>query len=615
MRHLAPADVPEPFAGGTTPFAGEHRSGRASYHAHLMSLLPEYRQYERTATALVICCLVALCAWQIWAYRRVEIYHPDSSTYVVLAQNIANGGSYSFDNRPHTRFPPGLPVLLAAWSSRPAESYGSAIRVMPIFGLVALVASFFLIKRVESWPIAMLACLWLATSPEYFRLATRYIWSDLPYFAFAALALLLAEHLLHKDGRWRVASAVGLAVAMVAAVLTRSAGIALIAAFGATIAHTWRATDRRGRAGLLAAVAMAVLVQAWWSNWTRSRAVIEYAGAYMHSYATQFLLKDPLEPELGVAGIADLAGRVGYFASAQLTRFSQLLLPVPWVDVLWFSPLVLVPAFLLSVGLASSFRQRRSPLLAWYVLGYLGLYSLWPFDEGARFILPIFPLMFLFAWRGLRILLDRLQREPTPADRRVVLLALAAVLVVASLAYLQRDSPGRQAQAAVLFWMFALVIAAAYLKWGRVAPVSSRLWMAGGVVVAMVAMAAGLAAQVRLARENITGPATGSSRTLARAAEWLRSQPDDGAVMVQQAAIIHRLSGRHVVSFPVSSNGQFVADVMRQQRVSLLLVMPEQYEYFRPTQRARLEALLRSAPDCCRLVARDTGYEVYRVIR
>ncbi len=60
--------------------------------------------------------------------------------------------------------------------------------------------------------------------------------------------------------------------------------------------------DRRARAGLLSAVTLAVLVQVWWSNWTRSREVSEYAGAYMQSYAAQFLLEDPQEPELGVAG-------------------------------------------------------------------------------------------------------------------------------------------------------------------------------------------------------------------------------------------------------------------------------------------------------------------------
>ena len=528
------------------------------------------------ATAVVIGCLVALCAWQVWAYRRVEIYHPDSSTYVVLAENLAQGRGYVFDGRPHTRFPPGLPMLLAAWSSVGDGSYASAVRLMPIFGLVGLLASFFLIKRVESWPIAMLACLWLATSPEYFRLATRYIWSDLPYFALAALALLLADHLRQGSGRWRVAIAAGLAVAMVAAVIMRSAGIALIAAFGATIAHTWRAMDRRARAGLLAAVTLAVLVQAWWSNWTRSREVSEYAGAYMQSYAAQFLLKDPQEPELGVAGIADLAGRVGYFASAQLTRFTQLLIPVPWLDVLWFSPLVLIPAFLLIVGIGSSFRRGRSPLLAWYLLAYLGLYSLWPFDEGARFMLPIFPLMFLFAWRGLRLTLDRLQREPTPGERRVVLLALAVITVTAVLAYLQRDRPGRQALAAVLFWVVLLAFAAAYSRRARPAPSNARVWITGGLVLAAAVMTAGLIAQVKLARENLTGAATASSRTLTRAAEWLRSQPDDGPVMAQQAAILHRLSGRHVASFPVTSNGQFLADVIRQQHVVYVLVMPEQ---------------------------------------
>jgi hypothetical protein len=571
--------------------------------------------YERVATAVVIGGLVALCAWQVWAYRRVETYHPDSSTYVVLSENLAQGKGYVFDGRPHTRFPPGLPMLLAAWSSVGDGSYGSAVRLMPIFGLVGLLASFFLIQRVESWPIAILACLWLATSPEYFRLATRHIWSDLPYFALAALTLLLADHLRQGSGRWRVPVAAGLAVAMVAAVMMRSAGIALIAAFGATIAHTWRALDRRARAGLLAAVTSAGLVQAWWSNWTRSREVSEYAGAYMQSYAAQFLLKDPQEPELGVAGLADLAGRAGYFASAQLTRFTQLLIPAPWLDVLWFSPLVLIPAFLLLVGIGSSFRRGRSPLLAWYVLAYLGLYSLWPFDEGARFMLPIFPLMFLFAWRGLRLTLDRLQRHPTPGERRVVLLALATITATAGLAYLQRDRPGRQALAAVLFWVVLLVFTTAYSRRGRPAPSNARVWITGGLVLATAVMTAGLIAQVKLARENLTGAATASSRTLTRAAAWLRSQPDDGPVMAQQAAILHRLSGRHVASFPVTSNGQFLVDVIRQQHVVYVVVTPEQYEYFKPTQRVRLDALLRAAPDCCELVARETGYEVYRVIR
>jgi hypothetical protein len=571
--------------------------------------------YERLATPVVIGCLVALCAWQIWAYRRVEIYHPDSSTYVVLAENLAEGRGYVFDDRPHTRFPPGLPMLLAAWSSVGNGSYASAVRLMPIFGLVGLLASFFLIKRLESWPVAMLACLWLATSPEYFRLATRYIWSDLPYFALAALTLLLADHLRQGSGRSRVAIAAGLALAMAAAVIMRSAGIALIAAFGASIVHTWRAMDRRARAGLLAAVTLAVLVQAWWSNWTRSREVVEYAGAYMQSYGAQFLLKDPQEPELGVAGIADLAGRVGYFASAQLTRFTQLLIPLPWVDVLWFSPLVLVPAFLLIVGIGSSFRRGRWPLVAWYVLAYLSLYSLWPFDEGARFMLPIFPLMFLFAWRGLRVALDWLQLQPTPGQRRLVLLALAVITVTAVLAYLQRDRPGRQALAAVLFWVVLLVFAAAYSRTGRPAPSNPRGWITGSLILATAVMTAGLIAQVTLARDNVRGAATASSGTLTRAAEWLRSQPDTGPVMAQQAAVLHRLSGRHVASFPVTSDGQFLADVIRQQDVVYVLVTPERYEYFKPTQRVRLEALLRSAPDCCELVAREAGYEVYRVVR
>src|SRR5688572_22064749 len=111
---------------------------------------------ERTALRVTNACLVILCLWQLWTYRRVEIYHPDSSTYLVLAENLVDGDGYTFNDRPHTRYPPGLPLLLAGASEIVGNGYHPLIHLMAVSGLIGLVGCVFLIRREEGWAIAAL---------------------------------------------------------------------------------------------------------------------------------------------------------------------------------------------------------------------------------------------------------------------------------------------------------------------------------------------------------------------------------------------------------------------------------------------------------------------------
>jgi hypothetical protein len=47
------------------------------------------------------------------AIRSVWAIDPDASLYVGLGRSLAAGDGYALDGVPHTKYPPGLPLLLA----------------------------------------------------------------------------------------------------------------------------------------------------------------------------------------------------------------------------------------------------------------------------------------------------------------------------------------------------------------------------------------------------------------------------------------------------------------------------------------------------------------------
>jgi hypothetical protein len=579
-----------------------------------MQTTDQLERWRRPVVGAAFLCLIALCLWQMYAFQRVEAYNADSTHYIVLAQNLAAGKGYVFNSTPHTRYPPGLPLILAFASAAGGSGYIPFIRLMPIFGALGLIAAFVLIEREEHWTVAVLACAWLACSSWYFRFATQYVWSDLPYFFASTTVLLLASRLERPQrSGGAVITTTALCLAMAAAVLIRSAAVALIGAAVATLVFAWRSLPRRSIVGLAAAAATGAAVQAWWMSWTRARVSLDYPGEYMHSYVAQLMMKNPLEPELGRAALGDLASRAGEFAATQMIRFSQLLAPVPWIEQVWFSPFVLVPGLFLAVGLVHSIARGRSPLLVWYVVAYLGLYSLWPFDEGTRFTVPVFPLLFLFGWRGVRA-----AGEIADANRGLLkwlVPALGVLALAALLSYARLDRPGRQALASVMFWFAAFGIS--FVVYSPLVPRALAITRRHGLAAAAAAFAicagAGLASQVRIAAANLKPQPTGFAHAgVVGVAEWLRSQPG-GVVMAQQTGILHRLTGRRIVAFPVSSDGRFVREVMRQHRVGYLVVAPSEYEYYTPSERERLKALLAADPGCCRLAGSGRGFEVYRV--
>ena len=599
----------------------------ASLANHLVSAPTDTGRRLGKADIAIVLLLLALGAFQVATVQRVESFGSDSSVYMVLAHNIRETGRYEFDFRPQTVYPPAFPFLLAGISMLTGrESYEVFIRFMPLFSTLALVTWYFVVSRTEGRVAGGAACLLVATSAALYQLVTQSVLSEAPFFFISGLAILFVRVLEQRDARrlTRFLLLTGLCLATAVTVLLRSVGIALGAAlFAWGSIEIWRRGSVRSfpwRSAVFASL-FAFLAFFGWVAWSKHSEQREYPGQHMKSYASQFLTKDPQRPELGVASTSDLVLRVVSNAPVQAAHICALLTRVSYVMPTWYSPPVVITLALLLCGLVSYFFDSRRSVLAWYFLAYFTVYLFWPFDEGQRFMLPVAPLAFVLIWQGLVVTANLLRSRPTAT--LTSLSAFAAVLAVATGA--TDRSPGLQPRLSVVFWPLAAVASVFLIilaKRSRLARTEGTLnlvvaflasWRTKTGIVGVL-LAVGMFQQAAIARTNLApDPSKYPHYSSADCASWLRTA-GDGVVMAQQSAILHRLTGRRTVSFPITSDPQLIAETVTREKVRYLVVDdPVKYEYFFPTEDERWRNIERAYPLMFQLVHRGPGYRVYEV--
>lgn len=86
--------------------------------------------------------------------------------------------------------------------------------------------------------------------------------------------------------------------------------------------------------------------------------------------------------------------------------------------------------------------------------------------------------------------------------------------------------------------------------------------------------------------------------------------------MAGQFAVIHRITDRSVVPFPISSDAALIAQTLQTHDVRYLVVADRvPYEYFEPDEETRLQQLQAAYPSLVREVHRGRGYRVFAVNR
>jgi hypothetical protein len=334
-----------------------------------------------------------------WRPVPAGVWH-DDGVYLVIGKSVSEGTGLRYAGVPGAvpavKFPPAYPAALAVlWevfgSLRGVTLAAVALNLL----LLALAGSLVALSVYRSGVLSMRGSVALGglafASAEVWRSALVPL-SEALFIALLGGAVA-AWGWASREGDRR--GSVVLALVLVAAVLTRSAAVAVVAGIAVALARA------RGIRVASIVVAPAVLTAVGWGAWASTRARLIPEG-----------LRDVLGPYLGWLA-NQLIEAPGAFLEALpghglmvLERVMTLLLPglpVPW---LWVA---VVPVALLALVGAADL-SRRLPPVPWILAAYLGMLLLWPFVD-RRLVAPVHPLAVVSVGVGLHAVWRRVEHR------------------------------------------------------------------------------------------------------------------------------------------------------------------------------------------------------------
>jgi hypothetical protein len=531
---------------------------------------------------------------------RSQLIDGDPAYYVGLAQSLASGHGYTFIGRNQTTYPPGLPFLLTPFVAFAGPNLVLIQLVIAGFAAISLAAVLSFLRAYDIRAESIVGFL-LALSFPFFAFATQNIRTELSYLATSAFALRLVWSPPEKiSASW---ARVILGALTAATVMFRTIGMALPIAFLVAWAH--RRIRRYPRAwtdrALLAGGGGGLLAAFLWFAWTMPQRSGSYVGL--------LLMMDPHEPDLGRTTILSMLARIPGALAVQLTHLAEVATGIPWMLVTWLSPVTIALAISLGVGLYHELRSPN-PVLGWYAMGYGAILLLWPFDEGVRFIFPIFPFLILLIWQGwvrlagwaagnLRGGSTRAAGSPESSGWvRLGWLGVAALALGFFAVILLRRGDllsSRQGWAIASSWL--VIGAFAFYRWGSRLSVHLGSWMRRAPILLLTLYAVlNLTRTVPSAVSQLQGRETGAVG-MHPAIEWLRrhAAPDD-VVMTQSISGVYFYTGLKTVRLPLTRDRHLLLTTLRESRPTYLLIKdtPE-FVYYRPTEVERFAILQREA--------------------
>jgi hypothetical protein len=502
------------------------------------------------------------------AIRPVWTIDPDASQYLSLGRALAAGEGYALDGVPHTKYPPGLPLLMGGLVAVGGpEAYGLFHAALVAALLAAVLLSHALVRRLGyPPPVALAVAVGVGLSQTLFDLSIVYLRTEVLFLALSLGALLASWRALSADGRW---PALLLAAALIlAATSVRLAGVTLLAVPGLILLRRGVASGARLRALLLILVGLAAVL-AWQA---RTASVLESFPSTA-DYGTEFTAAEPRDlakvvrldmPRLDTTGLVRrLAGNADVMARAMavlLTNVDRAGARLP------------VGALFLALVLAGLHRMWWRPqtgperrTASGYVLAALALYLLWPFNQQERFYVPLLPLLLVAGGEGLLLVLEKardVMRQP--AGRRA--LVAGGLVVVVVLALQRSDHPtllGRYSNSyagllvvAIVAWLAGARIV---LKGSLPDPPVAAAWLLPLLFLAPLGHKRFVewpARQAAFSAHRTEHPETGPlaridvDRRLERVAVYLRDEtPADTLMMTDVPRMMQVMSGKRCVPF------------------------------------------------------------------
>jgi len=395
---------------------------------------------------LLLVFIVALLT-SAWAIGDWLILSPDSFRYLRGARSLAEDGTFGVGR---LSLPPGFSCLLYLVMTPDGLPLAEA-RVLLIVGWMATAILTHIYYRKHRH--ARIVALLVAVSPALL-IQSDYLLSELTFMPFALGTLIQFE--AWREGRlawWRILLGV---FCCTGAILIRTMGIVLLPLGLLALARrrppateapardansgpidTDRERDGRQPQTLARVIAGTLLViatiypQLQWSARERG---------YQEEYGYSQIL---FQARFGESADDDFVTlqvkRFIEFAPLRLAAIKEAVVPTRLGWRLFQSPLATPSTWLIGGGLLillgwRAWRYRM--LIDYFALLTLGLLSIWPWDEGVRFVLPLLPALWAALLGGLDALTGFLGDAAT--KRRRLAFAGVIILMIAVLAYENR---------------------------------------------------------------------------------------------------------------------------------------------------------------------------------
>jgi hypothetical protein len=376
---------------------------------------------RRIVPALAGVCAAAALAvvyWTALSAPAVGAFH-DDGIYAVTAKALATGRGYRIlslpGEMPQTKYPILFPTLVAAvWSWFPAFPDNAIwLKAVPLgCALVWWALTYRLVKReTQGRTTSLLLVLMVVASPWVLFLSTALL-SETLFAALASATLLVVGRIERgHDGPWEVTAAALLAGA---AFLTRTGGVALVAASGIALARRGYLRQTLGFLLIAAAVCTPWL---WWQASQPAAPPGPDAYYSQANYQSWNVLGNFTWDQKMLIVTENLLG--GLIAPAALAG-------VPAAG--WGAALALLLGVLAAAGFA--LRIWRGPgAVEIFMLLYGGLVVLWAWPP-LRFFTPVLPILLLYAWEGLWAACSNLKLHASATS--AIAAGLATVLLASS---------------------------------------------------------------------------------------------------------------------------------------------------------------------------------------
>jgi hypothetical protein len=597
-----------------------------------------HRRTSFTATDVAVYALIlGLGALPFFLYEKSPDFVNDDVYYLDLAHSLLHDHSYSANFALERVQPPGLPVIVASVCGTLGCTHDTLIRTMAVFLSLGFLVSYEVIRRQRSRLIAAVSCLVLASSPDIFSSATSRLWPSFPYFFLSMLVLLLVPRLeTLRPGLHRVLIVFLLCFLMTAAVITESAGIALIGGMLGCLllsfVHNRQNTKSRLKL-FLPIILIPLIAEVLWLQQGGNTRDWPLPGRG-ESYLSQLRLRSGNNPEMGLATPRDIVLRVEKNLKEGAADFGEILLR-RWVNPAWTSPLIMVLVILIVFGVWSSLMRSRSQFLALYYVCYQSICFLWPWYNGAlRFAVAVLPLACLYLAEG-----GLAMRNLSQQYRRYLAILFLPVSIILTFAATKQgwsaSNHGLQEKMSAVFWICCVVLCVGWISKGSlqssgrlssalrffhrpyaVARVCFHPTQLFVILAAAYLTATGVAADISIGRENrVSGASELQNNPQIWAARWVESHTNPYVIVAsRQVGLLYHYSDRKVVWFPPISDAKVLMHGIRDHHIRYLIVINSTFNYYLPSETVCFDLLHSAYPNAFRLAEQQGVLRIYEVL-